>query len=69
VGEGELKPLDEGMDDDKEQLRIVNLVCDAVDHEGGLSFFPSPRSSIGCDRQELYIHDESRVIDAVVVCL
>lgn len=33
VGEGELKPLDEGMDDDKEQLRIVNLVCDAVDHE------------------------------------
>ena len=39
VGEADVKPLDERLDDDKEQLRIVNLVCDAVDHEGGLSFF------------------------------
>ena len=34
---------------------------------GSLSFcFPSPRSIIGCDRQELYIHDESRVIESTL---
>ena len=37
--EGEVKPVKEEVDGGEEhRLRFVNLVCDAVDHEGGLAF-------------------------------
>ena len=36
------KPVEEaGVDDDEEQLGVVEIVCDAIDHEGGFTFLGS----------------------------